>query len=37
MRLSYSVVEPARIEEGIRLLGAVVKRHLQTAQPAAAV
>jgi DNA-binding transcriptional MocR family regulator len=35
MRLSYSVVEPARIEEGIRRLGAVVQQHLHTVQPAA--
>jgi 2-aminoadipate transaminase len=37
LRLSYSAVEPARIEEGIRRLGVVVKQHLRTAQPALSV
>lgn len=37
LRLSYSVVDPVRIEEGIRRLGAVVQRHLHAARPAAAV
>ena len=30
MRLSSSVVEPERIEEGIKRLGGVVKEHMRT-------